>query len=445
MTDQYRGLSSFDINAEKAVLSAMMIDAEAIGTATAIIGEEDFFKNPHKIIFRTIAELYDEGKGADFISVIDRIDEKKLLDKAGGTDYISSLAEIVLSTSNLETHANIVKKHSDWRWIASENMQLQSYISDRKDEAPVLILNFMDECFKKGIIGGSGKDVKHISESLPHAMRVIEDRVMNKGKKLPGVATGFTDIDKILHGLRPGTLTLIAARPGMGKSAFAKDLVRNVAFSTEEPIYWGDYEMATIESIMRLTSASTHVSSTAITMGELDEQDIKKITDFYDALKLRNVFTNDNPKWDFKKVSAYLRKLKLQYGSLALAVFDYLQIMPRNQKKNTSEALSDLTMDMKNLAKELNFPIVALSQLNRGLESREDKRPNLGDLKASGGLEENSDNAIFIYRDEAYNPDTDYPNIAEILIKKHRNGMLGEPRLFYNKPTVGFYNLERIG
>jgi len=303
----------------------------------------------------------------------------------------------------------------------------------------------MDECFKKGIIGGSGKDVKHISESLPHAMRVIEDRVMNKGKKLPGVATGFTDIDKILHGLRPGTLTLIAARPGMGKSAFAKDLVRNVAFSTEEPIYWGDYEMATIESIMRLTSASTHVSSTAITMGELDEQDIKKITDFYDALKLRNVFTNDNPKWDFKKVSAYLRKLKLQYGSLALAVFDYLQIMPRNQKKNTSEALSDLTMDMKNLAKELNFPIVALSQLNRGLESREDKRPNLGDLKASGGLEENSDNAIFIYRDEAYNPDTDYPNIAEILIKKHRNGMLGEPRLFYNKPTVGFYNLERIG
>jgi len=442
MPERFGGLNLFDYNAEAAVLSAMIQDSDAVGTATAIVKEEDFFKNSHKIIFRSIVELYESSKAVDLVTIMDKLEERNLLEKAGGANYIIEISDVVLSSANLESHAEIVKDHANYRWLAGMSIRLQDDVASRKDKAPDLILSFMDEGFKKGIIGGAGKDVRHISESIPQAIKVIEERVMNKGKKLPGITTGFTDIDNIMNGLLPGTLTLIAARTSMGKSAFLKDIIMNASFSTDDPIYWGDYEMTTIESIMRLTSSSTRIPSTSITLGELEEMDINKITAFYDALKTRNIFTNDNPRWDIKKVSAYLRKLKLKYGKIALAAFDYIQIMPRDSRQDDNKALAEMSMQLKNLSKEIDAPIIALSQLNRKLEERKDKRPELSDLRASGGLEENSDNVIFIYRDEVYDKNTDFPNMAEILIKKHRNGRLGMTKLFYNKATVGFYNMQ---
>jgi replicative DNA helicase len=427
-----------DLNAEAAILSAMMIDSYAISKVAEVLKEESFYRNAHKIIFRTIIDLFNNQIETDLITIIDDLNRKKLLEKAGGNEYLNDLSDVVLSSANVDYHIRIVEEKALLRQlintanqIIDESYQAGAPVEDIIDNAENLIFQIAERPKHEALV-----NMQKLADST---MKNILEIAQFK-KTTTGVASGFTDVDNKLGGFRPGQLIVIAARPAMGKTSFALNIAFNAAVLHHKKICIFTMEMESEELVMRMFASAAEVSMDSMLRGfGLDEKKILRITGVSDVLMKTEIYIDDTGTNTILDLRAKSRRLQAQIGGLDLIIIDYLQLMASNKSKdNRQQEISEISRNLKILAKELKVPIIALSQLNRGLETRTDKRPMLADLRESGAIEQDADVVMFIYREVVYNEETLTPGKADIIIGKNRHGPIDTIPLYFQKEFTKF-------
>jgi len=433
----------YDINAEAAVLSAMMGDSFAVARALELLREEYFYRAAHKIIYLTMIELFEENIEIDVITVGTRLDRNGMIEKIGGHNYLNELSDVVLSSANLDYHANIVLEKALLRQlIATSNTIIEScYASDRPvedivDEAEQAIFQVAERPNQRTFV--------KISEIIPETIHNIE-QVATTRTSTVGISSGFPDLDRLTGGFRPGQLIVVAARPAMGKTSFALNIGFNASMYKDKKIGIFTMEMASDELLMRMISSASEVNMDTMLKGYgMDENKMLRITQVAEALSNKPIYIDDNGTNTALDIRAKARRLKAELGGLDLIVIDYLQLMssPKN-RDNRQQEIAEISRSLKILAKELSIPVMALSQLNRGLESRDDKRPRLSDLRESGAIEQDADLVMFIYRDDYYYADkSEKKGLAEIIIGKNRHGATGSIELSFIKEYTSFRSLE---
>ena len=436
-----------NIEAEIAVLGALMIDKNAITKIADIIRPEDFYKAKHEKIFESILELYQEQQPLDILSVSSRLKEKKILEDIGGRGYLTEIINSVATASNVVSHAKLVQKKSTLRKLietASDIVEL-GYQEDRPlDE-------LLDESQQK-LFAVSQQSVKNEFSSLNKLLEsafIRIDEMHKDSAKFRGVPTGFYDLDNILSGLQKSDLIILAARPSIGKTSFALELARNAAVKSKMPVGIFSLEMSSDQLVDRMLAAQAVVNLWNLRTGNLDsdseDDDFQKIGDAMGVLSEAPIFIDDSAISNIMEMRTMARRLQAEKG-LGLLVIDYLQLMEgRGNRNNDSrvQEISEISRGLKNLAKELNVPIVALSQLSRAVESRSPQIPKLSDLRESGSIEQDADVVLFLYREDRENPDTENKNIVEVHIAKHRNGPVGKVSLFFDEETTAFRSLDK--
>ncbi|MFO7896215.1 MAG: replicative DNA helicase [Candidatus Cloacimonadales bacterium] len=431
-----------DINAEAAVLSAMMADNQVVPQAIENIEEHHFYRSAHKSIFRMMLNLFEDNIEIDIITIIDKLKQNNLLEKVGGMNFINELSDVVLSGANIDHHINIVLEKAYLRQLitASNKIIEECYrdeqpVSDIIDGAEEAIFKIAERPNKKSFVG--------VSEIIPNTIRNIEEIASSK-KNILGVPTGFIDLDRMIGGFRPGQLIVLAARPAMGKTSFALNIVANAAVQSDLKVGIFTMEMEADELLMRMLSSASEVNMENILKGfGMDQKKIMRIAGAAEVLSEKYIYIDDTGSNNILDIRAKTRRLKAELKGLDLLVIDYLQLMNgRGRGENRQQEISEISRSLKLLAKELGLPIVALSQLNRGVESRDDKRPKLSDLRESGAIEQDADLVMFIYRDEVYYEDTEKPGIAEIIIGKNRHGAIGKVEMFFQKECTAFRDIS---
>lgn len=433
-----------DINAEAAILSAMLIDANVVSKGIEMIKEEYFAKQAHKIILRTMRELFNESIEIDSLTLIDRLQRNNKLENVGGLPYISELVDFVVSSANFEYHLNIVIERALLRHlITSCNTIIESCYTSTKavkdivDDAEQRIFEIAELPSHQGFINLaeiSGQVVKNI------------DLISSTHKPVVGVATGFSDLDHITGGFRPGQFIIVAARPAMGKTAFALNVASHVAVELGKKVAVFTMEMGADEVVMRMFSSLVKVNMDSMLKGfGMDEEKLIRIMQASDVLSSKHIYIDESGTNSPLDIRAKTRRLAAEVGGLDLILIDYLQLMtlPRD-KENRQQEISEISRALKILAKDMKIPVVALSQLNRQLESRDDKRPRLADLRESGAIEQDADLVMFIYRDEYYYQEkSEKPGIAEIIIGKNRHGSTGTIDLYFEREFTKFRSIEK--
>lgn len=440
-----------DLEAEKSVLGALMLDSNAMNVVVDIIKNEDFYDHKHSIIYDAMLDLYEKREPVDVLSVSSRLKEKKLLKQAGNSAYLADLVNTVATTSNVKHYAEIVRKKK----ILRDLIESSSHISHLGYNEEEDIEQVLDEAEKK-IFSIARYSVKQkfqtVKSALAEAWERI-DRLHKSGDEMRGIPTGFSGLDNILAGLQKSDLIILAARPSMGKTALALDIARNVA-KKGKAVGIFSLEMSSQQLVDRLLVAEAKVDSWKLRTGRLSrDEDFAKISMALDTLSQSPIFIDDEPSKNILQMRAMARRLqseRAEQGGLGLLIVDYLQlIMPRQRIENIVQQMTEISRALKALAKELDVPVLALSQLSRAVESRHDKRPKLHDLRDSGSIEQDADVVMFIYREDRYkNPDEDRDvNIAlseaEILIEKHRNGPIGKVKLHFHPQKVTFTSIEK--
>ncbi len=432
-----------DINAEAAVLSAMMIDRFSVAKTIEIIKEENFYKTAHKIIFRAISELFVQNVEIDVITLSNQLEQQGDLEKIGGRMYLVELSDVVLSGANLEYHANIVIEKALLRdLITSSNKIIESCytanepVKDIVDGAEQLIFQIAERPDQKGLV--------KVSEIISDTITNIEDVAKTK-TSVVGVGSGFADLDKVLGGFRPGQFIVLAARPAMGKTSLALNIAFNAAISSNMKVALFTMEMSSDELLMRMLSYGSEVPMDNILKGYgMNEDKLLRIAQVGDVLSKKDIFIDDTGTNTALDIRAKTRRLKAELKGLDLILIDYLQLMSgsKGNKEGRQQEISEISRSLKVLAKELGVPIIALSQLNRGVESRDDKRPKLSDLRESGAIEQDADVVMFIYRDDYYNKDSEKKGISEIIISKNRHGAVKTVELLFFPEFTAFKSLE---
>ena len=426
----------YDINAEAAVLSAMMIDNFAVAKAIEMLDKDHFYRTVHQIIFQNIIEIFEDNIEIDIITLIDRLKTNQQLENVGGESFINELSDVVLSSANIEYHTNIVLGKALLRQLilASNKIIENCYTSDQSvedivDEAEQSIFQIAERPGRKTF--------QSISDVIPTTIKNIEETAATK-KSILGVATGFIDLDRKLGGFRPGQLIVIAGRPAMGKTSLALNIASNAAVRYDKKVGIFTMEMESNELLMRMLSSASEVSMENMLKGYgMNEKKILRIAGAAEVLSEKDIYIDDSGVNTILDIRAKTRRLKAELKGLDLIIIDYMQLMSvRRSRENRQQEISEISRNLKVLAKELSVPIVVLSQLNRALESRDDKRPKLADLRESGAIEQDADVVLFIYRDEVYYEDTEKEGIAEIIIGKNRHGAIGKLELkFYTEFT----------
>ncbi|MCL1935446.1 MAG: replicative DNA helicase [Defluviitaleaceae bacterium] len=412
-----------DIEAERAVLGSMFFGADAVLEAAENINKDDFYLQTHKIIFEAMINLFTKNIPVDIVTLKSYLDEKDLTEAIGGRDYIIHLASSVSTWANLNEYLKIVEKKSLLRKIIKIGEQISNKSFEEK-ETVENIIDFAEKEIFNLISFKNSTDFFHIKEVLTSAVEKLEQLTQSKGK-ITGVETGFSDFDIKTSGLQPQDLILIAARPSMGKTAFALNIAQNAAIKKNIPTAIFSLEMSREQLVNRMIASEAMIDSSKLRIGDLVDEDWTKIVHSISDLSKAPIFINDTPGISIMEVRAKCRKLKLERG-LGLVLIDYLQLMTTSGRiENRQQEISEISRSLKSLARELSIPIIALSQLSRAVESRADKKPMLSDLRESGAIEQDADVVTFLYRDEYYNPDTEYPGKAELIIAKHRNGPTG--------------------
>ncbi len=440
----------YDINAEAAVLSAMMIDNYVVSKAFNILKTEHFYRRAHQHIFKAMMSLYENNTEIDIITLINKLREMGLLDAVGGEAFINELSDMVMTAANMDYHATIVLQKALLRGLVQSCTEIidncynsNQSVDDIVDDAEQKIFKIAERPGTKTFVG--------LREIIPQTIQNIEDIATAK-KSITGVPSGFRDLDKKIGGFRPGQLIIIAARPAMGKSAFALNIALNSAWMHDKKVGIFTMEMESEECLMRMLSAASGMRdlSRAVSMETMlkgygmDQRKILTITGLAEALSEKDIYIDDTGSNTILDVRAKCRRLKAEIGGLDIVIIDYMQLMSVSRNRdNRQQEISEISRSMKIMAKELGLPVIALSQLNRGLENREDKRPKLADLRESGAIEQDADIVMFIYRDEVYNPSTpDKQNpkegSAEIIIGKNRHGSIGSVDLTFIKECTLF-------
>jgi len=437
-----------NIEAEQSVLGSLMIDKNAIIKIADLVNEDDFYKNSHGKIYKTMLYmlyLYEHHEPIDLLSLSNRLKETDEMEKIGGQSYLASLANAVPTAANIVHYAKIVAKKSVLRKLIDNASQIISNAYDETGE----IDKTLDEAEQK-IFSVSQKHIRQdftpVKPILEEAFDRIDELHKNKGK-LRGVPTGFADLDNILAGLQKSNLIILGARPSVGKSSLGLDLVRHAATKEKIPVGIFSLEMSKEEVIDRLICAEANIDLWKLRTGRLSDSgendDFSRIGHAMGVLSEAPIFVDDTANINVMEMRTMARRLQAEHG-LKMLVIDYLQLMEgRGKTDNRVQEVSEISRSLKGLARELDIPIVALSQLSRGIESRTDQRPKLSDLRESGSIEQDADVVLFIYREDKTKTDSENKNIAEIMVAKHRNGPIGSVKLYFNEQTTSFKNLDK--
>jgi len=435
-----------NIEAEKSVLGAIMIDPEAIVKVADILEEDDFYKKNHKTIFTAMKEIYSKGEPIDILSLSSRLKEKKHLKPVGGVSYLTELVNQVPTISNVSHYAQIVKKKKILRDLISASQKIIELGYDESQE-----IEFILDKAEKAIFNISKESLKQdfirVKEAIEEAWERIE-KLHREGKSpVRGIPTGFTDLDNILSGLQKSDLIILASRPSIGKTTLALDITRYAAVKEKIPVGIFSLEMSKDQLVDRLLAAEAGISLWKMRTGKLStqgkENDFVKLQNAFGILSNAPIFIDDAGSSTVMQIKTLSRRLQLEKG-LGLIIIDYLQLMQsQTSTDNRVQEVSQISRSLKSLAKELNVPILALSQLSRAVEHRPDRIPRLADLRESGSIEQDADVVMFIHREDKINPNTERKNIADIIIAKHRNGPTGRTELFFNPSQVKFENLDK--
>ncbi|NOQ68281.1 replicative DNA helicase [Patescibacteria group bacterium] len=434
-----------NIEAEQSVLGSLMIDKNAIIKVGDLITPEDFYKDNHGKIYKAMLYLYEHHEPIDLLSLSNRLKETEELKQVGEQSYLASLANIVPTAANIVHYAKIVEKKAVLRRLIDNASQIVSEAYNETEE----VEKTLDEAEQK-IFSVSKKHIRQdftpIKPILEEAFDRIDELHKNKGK-MRGVPTGFTDLDNILSGLQESNLVILGARPSVGKSSLAMDLARHAAIKEKVPVGIFSLEMSKGEVIDRLICAEANIDLWKLRTGKLsstgENDDFSRIGHAMGILSEAPIFIDDAATMNVMAMRTMARRLQSEHG-LGMIIVDYLQLMEgRGNTDNRVQEVSEISRSLKGLARELNIPIVALSQLSRGIESRTDQRPKLSDLRESGSIEQDADVVLFIYREDKVKSDSENKNIAEIIVAKHRNGPVGSVKLFFNEQCTSFKNLDK--
>ncbi|NTW14082.1 MAG: replicative DNA helicase [Candidatus Moranbacteria bacterium] len=436
-----------NVEAEQSVLGALMLDKDAIIKVADLIRPGDFYKGDHDIIFETMLELYEEREPIDVLSLANKLEEKGKLDAVGGSGYLASLVNIVPSAANVTHYAKVVQKKSLLRRLISAASTIVEMGYNAEDD----VQKVLDDAEQK-LFAVSQKYIKQdfvpINTILEEAFNRI-DELHKSDKNLRGVATHFTDLDNKLSGLQNSDLIILAARPAMGKTSFALDIARQVGVYGKVPVGIFSLEMSSDQLVDRMIAAQSGVDLWRLRTGKLSTEgegnDFQRIGEAIGILSEAPIFIDDTSSANIMEMRTMARRLQAEH-KLGLIIIDYLQLMEGRSRggDNRVQEISEISRGLKQLAKELNVPVIALSQLSRSIETRQDQNPKLSDLRESGSIEQDADIVMFLYREDRVKPDSPNKNIADVIIAKHRNGAVGKISLYFEEVCASFKNLERV-
>jgi replicative DNA helicase len=433
----------FNLEAEESLLGAMLLSKDAVAAAIDIVAADDFYKPAHGHIFDAIASLFGAGEPADPVTVAEELRRADLLEGVGGPAGLVRLQAATPATSNAARYARIVEEHALLRrliHVAGEIAELGYDVPEDVTKAVDKAESLVFEVAQRRVTD----TVKPLTPLLDDALDRLE-KLYDRGQSITGIPTGYNDLDELLSGLQPSSLYVVGARPSMGKTAFALGMATHAALTVRRPVLYFSLEMSHLELTQRVLTSEARVDGTLMRTGNFKEADWSKIINATGRLADADLWIDDNPNLTIMEIRAKARRLKSRVGDLGMVLVDYVQLMTgRSSAENRQVEVSEISRGLKILARELEAPVVALAQLNRGLEQRADKRPMLSDLRESGSLEQDADVVMFIYRDEVYNDESDDRGTAEILVAKHRNGPTGKTRLAFIGHYAKFANMARV-
>lgn len=427
--------------AERSVLGAIMLDKDAVTKIADTLHVGDFYKEAHNAIYEAALDLYSKNDPIDVLSLSNKLEDLKKLDKVGGSTALAELVSSVPSASNIGYYAKIVRKKATLRRLISAANEISEMgyneaedIEKLLDDAEQTLFAISQKSLKQ--------EFKPIKTILGEAFDRLDDLHKNKGE-LRGVPTGFFDLDKLLSGMQNSDLLILAARPSVGKTSLALDIARQAATLHNVPVGIFSLEMSSDQLVDRMIAAEANLDLWRLRTGNLKDSDFADISNTMGRLAEAPIFIDDASSANIMEMRTMARRLQAEHN-LGLIIIDYLQLMEGRGHENRVQEISEISRGLKNLAKELNVPILALSQLSRAIESRPDQRPKLSDLRESGSIEQDADVVMFIYREDRVNPDTDKKGIGEIIVAKHRNGPVGSVQMYWKEESASYKNLEQV-
>ena len=430
-----------NIEAECGVLGSIIIDPEAIVQVADFLSAEDFYRDAHRTIYETIVQLYEQREPADFITICDELERRNKLEEVGGASYITSLINLVPTSGNIEYYGRIVERTAILRRLIHAAGEIAATAYEEGDANVAL------DRAEKLIFGISQRharaDFSPLSELLSDYMAKL-DQLHDRRGQVVGVPTGFTDLDRLTGGLQKSDLIILAARPAVGKTSLCLSLAHNAAIKHGQSVAIFSLEMSKEQLVQRLLSMDAGIDQQRLRTGWIEDDEWERIVYSMGTLAEANIWIDDTAGISTMEMRSKARRLQAESG-VNLIIVDYLQLMQSSAGKrndNRVQEISEISRNLKGLARELDVPVMALAQLSRAVESRQSKVPQLSDLRESGSIEQDADVVMFIYRDDVYNPESERKNIADIIVAKHRNGPVGEVSLYFQASQTRFRDLE---
>ena len=433
-----------NIDAEQAVLGAMLIKKEAIAEVSQLLRPEDFYRDAHKIIYEAMLALFNRNEPADIVTVTNYLDKENKLDKVGGITFVTALANIVPTAANVNFHANIVREKADLRHLINTATDIAGMAYEATDD----VSDVIDKSEKMIMKVANRQNVSAFTpmqEIVMETFDKINTLYESKGG-LTGISCGFKDLDALTSGLQASDLILVAARPSMGKTAFTLNIAANVALKEKKTVAFFSLEMSKQQLVQRMLCSEGGIDSQKLKNADLSTEDWEKLVRTADKVSAAPLYIDDTAGITVNELRSKARRLKAEHG-LDLIIIDYLQLMQGRSKggsDNRQQEISEISRSLKAVARELNVPVIALSQLSRSVESRQIKRPMLSDLRESGSLEQDADIVMFLYREDYYDPETANKNITEVIVAKHRNGPVDTVKMFFKKEFTRFNDLSKM-
>ena len=432
-----------NVEAEQSVLGAILIDKDSMYKIGDFLKSDDFYRDDHSIIYKTILKLYEKRKPVDVVTLTNELEKEKNLKSIGGATYLSTLVNGVATSANIVTHAQIIQQKASLRRLISAASTIAELGFDENSELETIL-----DKAETALFSVSQKYVKQYFTPIRDILADSFDRIDKLHKEkgvLRGVPTGFKDLDSLMAGFQNSDLIILAARPSIGKSSLALNFVEHAACEAKIPVAVFSLEMSKEQVIDRLLCLRGSVDSWKLRTGNLEDEDFGRLNYAMGALSEAPIFIDDTPMINVMEIRTKCRRLQSEQG-LGMIIIDYMQLMQgtsKSSQENRVQEVSEISRGLKVLARELNVPVIVLSQLSRSVEHRPDKRPMLSDLRESGSIEQDADVVMFIYRDDYYDKDTDLKNLAEVLIRKHRNGPTGDIQLFWKPEYMKFGDVEK--
>lgn len=430
------------IEAEQSVIGSMLMDRDAIIAASEIVTAGDFYQHQYGVMFEAMLELFNENLPVDLVTLQNRLKEKDVPPEVSSLDFVRDILTTVPTSANVKSYSNIVRDKAVLRRLIKVNEEIANTCYAGKESLETILADTEKTIFNLLQNRTSG-DFVPIRQVAMNVLEKIETASKNQGT-VTGIPTGFIDLDYKTSGLQPSDFVLIAARPSMGKTAFVLNLVDHISIKKGLPSMIFSLEMSKEQLVNRLLAMESNVDSQKLRTGTLSDSDWDSVVEGIGIIGNSKLIIDDTPGISITELRSKCRKMKLEYG-LSVVIIDYLQLMSGSGKsgENRQQEISDISRSLKALARELNAPVIALSQLSRACETRPDHRPMLSDLRESGAIEQDADVVMFLYRDDYYNKDTDMPNIAEVIIAKQRNGPIGTVNLVWRPEFTKFVNMAR--